>query len=107
VIIKQLLTWKEIDTVTGDREKGRIGMQKYFAVISLALLIFMVVIRAAIMKKREGIRAFVFGKTDKKDFIILPFALLFFYQILIEEAFLKDYYGKEYEGYCQKVRRYF
>lgn len=82
MIIKQLRTWKGIDTVTANKKKGGIGMQKYFAVISLALLIFMVLIRAAIMKKREGIRAFVFGKTDKKDFIILPFALLFFYQIL-------------------------
>ena len=56
-------------------------MEKYFAVISLVLLIFMVLTRVAIMNKREGIKAFKFGKTDKKDFIILPFALLFLYQI--------------------------
>lgn len=31
---------------------------------------------------------------------------LFHRQILREEAFLKTHYGKEYEIYCQKVRRY-
>jgi len=32
---------------------------------------------------------------------------LFHRQVLREEEYLKKYYGKEYSGYCNRVRRYF
>jgi protein-S-isoprenylcysteine O-methyltransferase Ste14 len=38
----------------------------------------MVLIRSAILR-RHGIKAIVFGATDKTDYIIVPIALLFFY----------------------------
>ncbi len=38
-------------------------------------------------------------------YIIVGF-LTFHRQVLREEAFLKEHYGKEYFEYCQKVRRY-
>jgi hypothetical protein len=36
------------------------------------------VIARAMMMQRKGIRAFHFGNLDKKDFVIPPFALLYF-----------------------------
>src|SRR6478736_615776 len=55
-------------------------MQGYFAIISLLLMMIMVIIRAKQLKKK-GIKAFKFGELDKKDFFIIPFAVLFFYLI--------------------------
>lgn len=55
-------------------------MQKYFAVLSLILLVSMVIIRVLMLKKK-GIKAMQFGKTDKRDFLIPPFALIYFYLI--------------------------
>ncbi|MCT9856530.1 methyltransferase family protein [Priestia megaterium] len=55
-------------------------MQGYFAIISLLLMMIMVIIRAKQLGKK-GIKAFKFGELDKKDFFIIPFALLFFYLI--------------------------
>lgn len=37
---------------------------------------------------------------------VVLFALAIHRQVLREEAFLKRYYGSEYEDYCKKVRRY-
>jgi protein-S-isoprenylcysteine O-methyltransferase Ste14 len=55
-------------------------MQGYFAALTLVLLIGMVVTRALLMK-REGIRAFHFGRTDKTDYLIPPFALFYIYLV--------------------------
>ena len=55
-------------------------MPKYFAVLTIVLLLAMVVIRVLLMK-RQGIEAFQFGKLDKKDFLIPPFALFYFYTV--------------------------
>lgn len=55
-------------------------MQRYFAVIAFLLLIGMVVFRVFLLK-RKGIAATKFGKLDKTDFIILPFAIFYFYLI--------------------------
>lgn len=55
-------------------------MPKYIAVLTIALLLAMVVIRVRLMK-RQGIEAFQFGKIDKKDFLIPPFALFYFYTV--------------------------
>ena len=38
--------------------------------------------------------------------VLVLFALAIHRQILREEAFLKAHYGKDYEDYCKRVRRY-
>jgi protein-S-isoprenylcysteine O-methyltransferase Ste14 len=55
-------------------------MEKYFGALTLVLLLAMVLIRARLMK-RQGIQAMHFGKIDKKDFLIPPFALFYFYTV--------------------------
>ena len=56
-------------------------MQGYFAIITIICLMAMVISRILILK-RQGIKAMQFGEMDKKDFLIPPFALLFFYLIM-------------------------
>jgi protein-S-isoprenylcysteine O-methyltransferase Ste14 len=48
--------------------------------MELPVLIIMVVFRA-VMLRRRGITAIVFGKTDKSDFVLVPIVLFFFYGI--------------------------
>jgi protein-S-isoprenylcysteine O-methyltransferase Ste14 len=60
-------------------------MQDYLAVLAIVILIAMVLTRTLLMK-RKGIQAMNFGKMDKKDFLILPFALFYFY-LIIADAF--------------------
>jgi protein-S-isoprenylcysteine O-methyltransferase Ste14 len=55
-------------------------MPKYFAALTILLLIAMVVTRARMLKSR-GIEAMQFGKLDRTDFLIPPFALFYFYLI--------------------------
>ena len=55
-------------------------MQGYFASLTIILLIGLVVIRVSSMKKK-GIEALLFGRIDKKDFLIPPFAFFYFYLI--------------------------
>jgi len=54
---------------------------EYILIIELAILITMVLIRSALLR-RKGINAIVFGDTDKTDFFLLPVVLCFFYGIL-------------------------
>lgn len=56
-------------------------MQGYIAVTTITLFIILVIIRS-IQLKKFGIKVFKFGKMDKKDFIIPPFALLLLYVII-------------------------
>ncbi len=60
-------------------------MPHYFAALTLILLIGMVLARVLLMK-RQGIKAIKFGNIDKKDFLIPPFVLFYFY-IICAEAF--------------------
>jgi len=60
-------------------------MQGYFAVVTIMYLIVMVISRVLILKL-QGIKAMQFGELDKKDFLIPPFALLFFY-LVVAHAF--------------------
>jgi protein-S-isoprenylcysteine O-methyltransferase Ste14 len=53
-------------------------MSKYFAPLTIVLMLGMVLTRALLMKK-QGIAAMNFGKLDKTDFSILPFALFYFH----------------------------
>ena len=55
-------------------------MPKYFAVLTILLMVGMVVTRVFLLRRR-GIAAFQFGKIDRKDFLIPPFALFYFYLI--------------------------
>ena len=60
-------------------------MQGYFAAATIILLMFMVISRIYLLRK-TGIKAMKFGETDKKDFLIPPFALFYFY-IVFASAF--------------------
>ena len=60
-------------------------MPGYFAVLTLVLMLGMVLTRA-LMLKRKGIQALNFGKIDKTDFLIPPFALFYFY-LIVASAF--------------------
>ncbi len=55
-------------------------MQGLFAALTIVLLLGMVLARIVLMK-RKGIRAFHFGKIDKTDYLIPPFALFYFYLV--------------------------
>jgi protein-S-isoprenylcysteine O-methyltransferase Ste14 len=55
-------------------------MPEYFAVLTLVLFIGMVLARVFLLKGK-GVRAVYFGNLDKKDFLIPPFALFYFYLI--------------------------
>lgn len=55
-------------------------MQGYIAAATIVMLIILVMSRAFLLK-RLGIKVFKFGEMDKKDFLIPPFALFFFYMV--------------------------
>jgi protein-S-isoprenylcysteine O-methyltransferase Ste14 len=55
-------------------------MPGYFAALTIVLMLGMVVARVLLMR-RQGIKAMKFGDTDKKDFLIPPFAFFYFYLI--------------------------
>jgi protein-S-isoprenylcysteine O-methyltransferase Ste14 len=60
-------------------------MPRYFAALTMVLVLAMVLTRVLILKGR-GIKAMHFGNIDKKDFLIPPFALFYFY-IVLADAF--------------------
>jgi protein-S-isoprenylcysteine O-methyltransferase Ste14 len=55
-------------------------MQRYFAVLTIVLMLGMVLTRVFLLR-RQGIEAMHFGKLDKTDFLIPPFALFYFYLV--------------------------
>ena len=55
-------------------------MQGYIAALTIVIMLGMV-LRRVLLMKRKGIEAMKFGKVDKTDFIIPPFALFYFYLI--------------------------
>ncbi len=55
-------------------------MPNVLAALTIVLLIIMVLTRVMILRRR-GVAAMNFGMLDKTDFIIPPFALLYFYLI--------------------------
>jgi protein-S-isoprenylcysteine O-methyltransferase Ste14 len=55
-------------------------MPRYFGALTIILWFSMVVTRIWLMKQR-GIKALHFGKIDRKDFLIPPFALLYFFVV--------------------------
>jgi hypothetical protein len=70
-------------------------MQKQLAALTIVLLVGMVLVRVFQMK-RQGIRAMNFGKIDKKDFLIPPFALFYFYTIFATVFGLPTVSGQEF-----------
>jgi len=55
-------------------------MPRYFAALTIVLMLAMVALRVVLMR-RPGIKAMKFGDIDKKDFLIPPFALFYFYTV--------------------------
>src|SRR6266540_701010 len=55
-------------------------MPTYFAALTIVLMLGMVLTRV-LMLRRRGIDAMNFGKIDKTDFLIPPFALFYFYLV--------------------------
>ena len=55
-------------------------MQGYLAALTIVLLLGMVLTRVILMR-RTGTRAVHVGRIDKTDFLILPFALFYFYTV--------------------------
>ncbi len=58
-------------------------MPEYCAALTIILLVGMVLTRA-FLRKQHGIKALKFGNIDKKDFLIPPFALFYFYSVFAE-----------------------
>jgi protein-S-isoprenylcysteine O-methyltransferase Ste14 len=56
------------------------AVTRYFAVLTILLMIGLVLTRLFIMK-RSGVHAMHFGQTDKTDYFIPPVALFYFYLI--------------------------
>ncbi len=64
--------------------EGEWKMQRFqyiASVILFAMFIITVLVRAALLR-RKGIRAIVFGATDKTDFLLVPFVLVIVYAVL-------------------------
>ena len=55
-------------------------MPGYFAALTIVLMLGMVAARVLLLK-RQGTKAMKFGDVDKKDFLIPPFALFYFYMV--------------------------
>lgn len=55
-------------------------MQRYFGALAIVLMLGLVLTRVLVMRSR-GITAMNFGKIDRKDFLIPPFALFYFYLV--------------------------
>jgi protein-S-isoprenylcysteine O-methyltransferase Ste14 len=55
-------------------------MQRMLGAVTLGLLPMLVVMRVLLLK-RKGTEALQFGKKDKRDFLIPPFALFYFYTV--------------------------
>lgn len=55
-------------------------MPNYLGALTMVVLVGMVVARS-LMLRRQGVEAMHFGKLDKKDFLIPPFALFYFYMV--------------------------
>jgi protein-S-isoprenylcysteine O-methyltransferase Ste14 len=55
-------------------------MPKYLAALTIVLLMGMVISRVMLLR-RKGVDALHFGKLDKSDYLIPPFALFYFYMV--------------------------
>lgn len=60
-------------------------VQDDLGALTIVLLVSMVLVRVRLLRQR-GVSAMQFGKTDKTDFLIPPFAFLYFY-VIFTDAF--------------------
>ena len=75
-------------------------MTRAIAAFALVLLSSMVPARVWIMKRR-GMQAMHFGQIDKKDFLIPPFAVFYFYTVFAAafgwpELYRRQLFGSEF-----------
>jgi protein-S-isoprenylcysteine O-methyltransferase Ste14 len=55
-------------------------MPRYLAALTIVLMLGMVLARVVILR-RQGVRAMNFGRQDRTDFLIPPFAFFYFYLV--------------------------
>jgi len=70
-------------------------MPSYFAALTIVLMMGLVVARI-LMLRRRGIAAMQFGKIDKTDFLIPPFALFYFYHVFAHAFHLPTVSAQEF-----------
>ncbi|HTV41099.1 MAG TPA: isoprenylcysteine carboxylmethyltransferase family protein [Candidatus Sulfotelmatobacter sp.] len=70
-------------------------MAHYLAALTIVLLLAMVLIRVWLLKG-IGIRAIYFGNIDRKDFLIPPFALFYFYMVFASAFHLPNASTQEF-----------
>ncbi|MGA2491169.1 MAG: isoprenylcysteine carboxylmethyltransferase family protein [Anaerolineales bacterium] len=70
-------------------------MPRYLGALTIVVLLGMVLTRVLLMK-RKGIEAMNFGKIDKTDFLIPPFALFYFYLVFAAAFHLPTLSGQEF-----------
>jgi protein-S-isoprenylcysteine O-methyltransferase Ste14 len=70
-------------------------MPGYFAVLTIVLMLGMVLTRVLLLRRR-GIAAMHFGKIDKTDFLIPPFALFYFYLVFANAFHLPSVSKQEF-----------
>lgn len=70
-------------------------MQKYLAALTMVLMLGMVLARVLLLRRR-GIATMQFGKLDRTDFLIPPFALVYFYLIFAHAFGLPTVSGQEF-----------
>ena len=70
-------------------------MQRYSGALTLVLLLGMVLARLLLLKNK-GIKAIKFGRIDKKDFLIPPFAIFYFYLVFAAAFRLPTVSGQEF-----------
>jgi hypothetical protein len=69
-------------------------MEGYLAALTIVLLLGMVLTRVVFVR-RAGTRAVHFGRIDKKDFLIPPFALFYFYTVFAAPFNLQEFFHSE------------
>ncbi|MGH9612854.1 MAG: methyltransferase family protein [Bryobacteraceae bacterium] len=77
------------------RDSNLNAMQRYSGALTLFLLLGMVLARVLLMRKKE-IKAMKFGRIDKKDFLIPPFAIFYFYLVFAAAFRLPTVSGQEF-----------
>jgi protein-S-isoprenylcysteine O-methyltransferase Ste14 len=74
-------------------------MPRYFAALTIVLMLGMLLTRVLMMKRR-AIEAMNFGKIDKTDFLIPPFALFYFYCVFAAAFKLPSVSTQEFFHSC-------
>lgn len=70
-------------------------MPGYFAALTIVLMMGLVLTRVLLLRRR-GIAAMQFGKIDKTDFVIPPFALFYFYLVFAHAFHLPTVSDQEF-----------